>query len=85
VGAYITAAYWFTASTSFANPAVTLARAATDTFTGIRPLDAPGFVVAQLAGAFAATVAFRWLLPNTFTATERPGAHHPAAVREEVP
>lgn len=63
VGAYITAAYWFTASTSFANPAVTLARAATDTFSGIRPADVPGFVVAQLAGAAAATVLFRWLAP----------------------
>ena len=63
VGAYITAAYWFTSSTSFANPAVTLARAASDTFSGIRPADAPGFVVAQLAGAAAATLLFRWLLP----------------------
>jgi glycerol uptake facilitator-like aquaporin len=63
VGAYITAAYWFTASTSFANPAVTLARAASDTFAGIRPLDAPGFIVAQLAGAMAATLLFRWLTP----------------------
>jgi len=63
VGAYITAAYWFTASTSFANPAVTLARAASDTFAGIRPADAPGFIVAQLAGAAAATALFRWLLP----------------------
>ena len=63
VGAYITAAYWFTASTSFANPAVTLARAATDTFSGIRPQDAPGFVVAQLAGAAISTALFRWLLP----------------------
>lgn len=63
VAAYITAAYWFTASTSFANPAVTLARAATDTFAGIRPVDVPGFVVAQLAGAGAATALFRWLVP----------------------
>ncbi len=63
VGAYITAAYWFTASTSFANPAVTLARAASDTFAGIRPIDAPGFIAAQLTGAVAATLAFRWLLP----------------------
>ena len=63
VGAYITAAYWFTASTSFANPAVTLARALTDTFAGIRPLDVPGFIVAQLAGAAAATLLFRWLVP----------------------
>jgi glycerol uptake facilitator-like aquaporin len=63
VGAYITAAYWFTSSTSFANPAVTLARAATDTFAGIRPVDAPGFVIAQLVGAGAATAFFRWLVP----------------------
>jgi len=64
VGAYITAAYWFTASTSFANPAVTLARAASDTFAGIRPTDVPGFVLAQLAGATAATALFRWLAPR---------------------
>jgi glycerol uptake facilitator-like aquaporin len=64
VGAYITAAYWFTASTSFANPAVTLARSASDTFAGIRPVDAPGFIVAQLLGAFAATYLFRWLVPT---------------------
>jgi len=63
VGAYITAAYWFTASTSFANPAVTLARAATDTFSGIRPTDVPGFIAAQLIGAAAATALFRWLVP----------------------
>jgi glycerol uptake facilitator-like aquaporin len=63
VGAYITAAYWFTASTSFANPAVTLARAATDTFSGIQPTDAPGFIVAELVGAAAATALFRWLIP----------------------
>jgi glycerol uptake facilitator-like aquaporin len=63
VAAYITAAYWFTASTSFANPAVTLARAASDTFAGIRPADAPGFIVAQLVGAGAATGLFRWLTP----------------------
>jgi glycerol uptake facilitator-like aquaporin len=64
VGLYITAAYWFTASTSFANPAVTLARAFTDTFAGIRPVDAPGFIVAQLLGAFGGTVLFRWLVPS---------------------
>jgi len=63
VGAYITAAYWFTASTSFANPAVSLARAATDTFSGIRPADVPGFITAQLVGAAAATALFRWLVP----------------------
>jgi glycerol uptake facilitator-like aquaporin len=60
VAAYITAAYWFTASTSFANPAVTLARSASDTFAGIRPVDAPGFIIAQLIGAGAATLLFRW-------------------------
>jgi glycerol uptake facilitator-like aquaporin len=64
VGAYITAGYWFTSSTSFANPAVTIARAASDTFAGIRPVDAPGFIVAQLAGAMAATLLFRWLVPS---------------------
>jgi glycerol uptake facilitator-like aquaporin len=63
VGAYITGAYWFTASTSFANPAVTVARSLTDTFAGIRPLDVPAFVVAQVIGAAAATALFRWLVP----------------------
>lgn len=63
VGAYITAAYWFTASTSFANPAVTLARMASDTFAGIRPADAPGFIVAQLIGTGIAVLFFRWLIP----------------------
>jgi glycerol uptake facilitator-like aquaporin len=63
VAAYITAAYWFTASTSFANPAVTLARAASNTFAGIRPVDAPGFIVAQLLGATAASLLFCWLYP----------------------
>jgi glycerol uptake facilitator-like aquaporin len=61
VGAYITAAFWFTASTSFANPAVTVARAVTDTFTGIRPADAPAFLAAQALGAVLATLCFRWL------------------------
>jgi glycerol uptake facilitator-like aquaporin/protein-tyrosine-phosphatase len=64
VAAFITAAYWFTSSTSFANPAVTLARAASDTFAGIRPADAPGFIAAQFLGAAAATLLFRWLAPN---------------------
>jgi glycerol uptake facilitator-like aquaporin len=64
VGAYITSAYWFTASTSFANPAVTIARSLSDTFSGIRPTDAPWFVLAQLAGAFGATLLFRWLVPR---------------------
>jgi glycerol uptake facilitator-like aquaporin len=64
VGAYITAAYWFTASTSFANPAVTIARSLSDTFSGIRPLDVPSFLLAQIAGAIAATFLFRWLIPR---------------------
>jgi glycerol uptake facilitator-like aquaporin len=63
VGAYITGAYWFTASTSFANPALTLARAATNSFVGIRPADVPAFIAAQLVGAAMATALFRWLLP----------------------
>lgn len=62
VAAYIVAAYWFTASTSFANPAVTLARAATDSFAGIRLADVPGFILAQLIGALCAAALFRWLL-----------------------
>lgn len=61
VGAYISAAYWFTSSTSFANPAVTLARAASNTFAGIRPADVPAFIGAQLLGALAATATFAWL------------------------
>lgn len=63
VAAYITAAYWFTSSTSFANPAVTIARSLTDTFAGIRAADAPAFIIAQFAGGIAATLLFRWLLP----------------------
>jgi glycerol uptake facilitator-like aquaporin len=73
VGVYIAAAYWFTASTSFVNPAVTLARSASDTFAGIRPSDAPGFVGAQLLGALAATIFFRW-----------PSASAPSAVKENA-
>jgi glycerol uptake facilitator-like aquaporin len=64
VASYITAAYWFTSSTSFANPAVTVARSLTNTFTGIRPVDVPLFVLAQVAGALAATFVFRWLAPD---------------------
>jgi glycerol uptake facilitator-like aquaporin len=62
VASYITAAYWFTTSTSFANPAVTVARSITDTFSGIRPVDVPGFVLAQVGGAVTATLLFGWLL-----------------------
>jgi len=64
VGAYITAAYWFTSSTSFANPAVTVARSMTDTFSGIRPADVTGFILAQAAGASMATAVFLWLAPT---------------------
>jgi glycerol uptake facilitator-like aquaporin len=64
VGAYFTAAYWFTSSTSFANPAITLARSLSNTFAGIRPADTAGFVAAQLAGASAATLLLRWLIPS---------------------
>jgi glycerol uptake facilitator-like aquaporin len=67
VAAYITAAYWFTSSTSFANPAVTIARSLSATFAGIRPPDVPAFVAAQLAGALAATLLFRWLVPRLAT------------------
>jgi glycerol uptake facilitator-like aquaporin len=63
VGSYISAAYWFTSSTSFANPAVTVARSLSDTFTGIRSADVPAFVLAQFAGGIAATFLFRWLMP----------------------
>jgi len=65
VGLYITAAYWFTASTSFANPAVAIARSLTDTFSGIRPADVPGFVLAELVGAALALGVKRWLLART--------------------
>src|SRR5438132_14025296 len=71
VGAYITSAYWFTASTSFANPAVTLARSMTNTFSGIRPIDVPGFIAAQLAGAWAATLLWSWMLQERKTSDVR--------------
>jgi glycerol uptake facilitator-like aquaporin len=86
VGAYITAAYWFTASTSFANPAVTLARALSDTFTGIRPVDVPGFLVAQISGAAAAAVVFTWVLspgsPDERAATSAEEPHERTADRQ---
>ncbi|NKJ39194.1 MULTISPECIES: MIP/aquaporin family protein [Rhizobium] len=69
VGLYITAAYWFTASTSFANPAVALARSLTNTFSGIRPVDLPGFWVAEIAGAVAALILFTWLLQPRASST----------------
>ena len=71
VASYITAAYWFTASTSFANPAVTIARSLSNTFAGIQPSNVPLFIAAQLAGALAATFLFRWLVPNLSTDAER--------------
>ncbi len=67
VAAYISAAYWFTASTSFANPAVTIARCLSDTFAGIKPADVFPFILAQMTGALAATFLFRWLIPNLAT------------------
>jgi glycerol uptake facilitator-like aquaporin len=76
VAAYITAAYWFTSSTSFANPAVTLARAASDTFAGIRPADVPGFIAAQVVGAAAATCLFRWLVPSLSDVADRVVVRH---------
>ena len=72
VAGWIVAAYWFTASTSFANPAVTLARCATDTFAGIRPADVPGFVASQLLGAFAGAALGRWLWSAPPTRETRP-------------
>ena len=73
VGLYITAAYWFTASTSFANPAVTVARALTNTFAGIAPNNVPMFIVAQVLGALAAMALMQWL-PSPERAASRSGA-----------
>jgi glycerol uptake facilitator-like aquaporin len=71
VGLYITAAYWFTASTSFANPAVTIARSLSDTFAGISPADVPGFIVAEILGALAAAALAAWLLAPAPPATDQ--------------
>jgi len=71
VGLYITSAYWFTSSTSFANPAVTIARALSDTFAGIAPSDAPGFIVAELLGAIAAAYLFGWLFADDAVRSDR--------------
>ena len=78
VGLYITAAYWFTASTSFANPAVAIARSLTNTFAGIRPADLPGFILAELCGAFAGMLLMNWLL-------RRPEVRGPVAIAETRP
>ena len=72
VGLYITAAYWFTASTSFANPAVAIARSLSNTFSGIRPVDLPGFIVAELCGAILGLVLMTWLLRRGSTSTNLP-------------
>jgi glycerol uptake facilitator-like aquaporin len=72
VGLYITAAYWFTASTSFANPAVAIARSLTNTFSGIRPADLPGFILAELAGAVIALLVMSWLLRTSRVAEPIP-------------
>ena len=79
VASYITAAYWFTASTSFANPAVTIARSLSDTFAGIKLSDVPPFIAAQLAGALAATFLFRWLVPNLSAYADRVVVPHSSA------
>jgi glycerol uptake facilitator-like aquaporin len=85
VAAYITGAYWFTASTSFANPAVTLARAATNTFSGIRPADVPGFVLAELIGAAVATLFASWLWRAPTLATLKQPAAPPVFGEERAP
>ena len=77
VGLYITAAYWFTASTSFANPAVAIARSLTNTFSGIRPVDLPGFIVAELCGAFVGMLLMNWLLG-------RPEVRGPVTIAETI-
>ena len=79
IAAWIGAAYWFTASTSFANPAITIARSLTDTFAGIRPTDVSGFIVAQFAGAFAALAVSKVLFVRVSTATSGPRADSVAA------
>jgi glycerol uptake facilitator-like aquaporin len=79
VASYITAAYWFTPSTSFANPAVTIARSLSDTFAGIKVSDVPPFIAAQLAGALAATYLFRWLVPHLSAYADRVVMPHSSA------
>ena len=85
VAAYITAAYWFTSSTSFANPAVTLARSASDTFAGIHPHNVPAFILVQLAGAAASTMLFRWLLPTRPRSAEAVIIPHDQRAEAEAP
>jgi glycerol uptake facilitator-like aquaporin len=84
VAAYVAGAYWFTASTCFANPAVTLARSASDTFTGIRPVDVPGFIAAQLVGAAAATALGRWLFAARSETVSMGVLHDEGASRRRV-
>ena len=79
VGSYIVAAYWFTASTSFANPAVTVARSLSDTFAGIRPVDTPAFILAQVSGGVAATILFRWLIPGSPSVSKNVFVRHDEA------
>src|SRR5258708_13637430 len=86
VACYITAAYWFTSSTSFANPAVTIARSLSDTFAGIRPPDVPLFIAAQLAGGLAATLLSRWPVPSLPpTAENLPLPHRRDACQPDTP
>lgn len=82
VAAYIIGAYWFTASTSFANPAVAIARSLSDTFAGIAPADVPGFIAAQFLGALAATALFSWLAPRLKESAHDVLVPHPASVEE---
>jgi len=84
VAGYIVAAYWFTPSTSFANPAVTIARSLSDTFAGIRPVDVPGFIVAELTGAAAATLLLGWLVPIRKREAEAVLLPHADAHRSEA-
>jgi glycerol uptake facilitator-like aquaporin len=84
VAAYITSAYWFTASTSFANPAVTIARSLSDTFAGIRPADVPSFIAAQLFGALTATLLFRWLVPGLARKAKNVPLAHEAETERDV-
>lgn len=85
VATYITAAYWFTSSTSFANPAVTLARSASNTFVGIRPVDTPGFIIAQLVGGAAATLLFCWLYPAAPLNATVAGTTSPSEFNDSLP
>jgi glycerol uptake facilitator-like aquaporin len=82
VAAYIVGAYWFTSSTSFANPAVTIARSLSDTFAGIRPVDVLPFIGAQFAGAAAATLLFSWFHPRSYFASSAAVSDHTLSIAD---